>query len=182
MSASTVTENIRVPNDLIVKPLQWTDSHGDGYRCSQADTPYGRFVYGVDRAGIAYHSGPTALDKVPLGGNPHAVKVTPHEEIDHESEEAARAAAEALYAGLVLAQIASLTVSAVKEIAAAPKLDPRVLAAVSLLRTSLEKYADDCQEARSWGGPTIYPVHPIDERYAKNSAATLEIVEAAFKK
>jgi hypothetical protein len=180
MSTSNDAKSIRIPNDLIVKPLQWTDDHGEDYRCSKADTPYGLFVYGVDRAGVAYHSGPKSLDKVPLGGNPHAVKVTPHEEVDHESEEAARAAAEALYSRLVLAQITSLTVSADPGAPAAPKLDQRVLAAVSLLRTSLKKYADECQEARSWGGPTIYPVHPIDERYARNSAATLAVVEAAF--
>jgi hypothetical protein len=168
-----------VPNHLQVKPLEWVLELGDGFRIFRAESPFGQFTYGTDNRGISYHQGPTALDKVPLGGNPHAVKVTPHEDVDHADEEIAKAAAERLHAKLVLEQIGRLTVNIPKS---EPKLDPRVLAAVSFLRTSLKKYADDCQEARSWGGPTIYPVHPIDERYARNSAATLEVVEAAFKK
>jgi hypothetical protein len=166
-----------VPSDLKVKPLEWVFEHGDGFRIFRAESPFGQFTYGTDNRGISYHQGPTALDKVPLGGNPHAVKVTPHEEVDHADEEIAKAAAERLHAKLVLEQIRRLTVTVPRPEA---KIEPNVLAALSALRTSLKRYADDCQEARSWGGPTIYPVHPIDEPAARHSAATLAAVEAAL--
>jgi hypothetical protein len=167
-----------VPNDLQVKPLEWEFELGDGFRIFRAESPFGQFTYGTDNRGISYHQGPTALNKVPLGDNPHAVKVTPHEEVDHADEELAKVAAERLHAKLVLEQIGRLTLTIPKS---ESKLDPRVLTDLSALRTSLKRYADDCQEARSWGGPTIYPVHPIDEPSARHSAATLAAVEAALR-
>lgn len=34
----------------------------------------------------------------------------------------------------------------------------------------LRKYADDCEEARRWGGPAIYPRNPVTERNAREMA------------
>jgi len=34
------------------------------------------------------------------------------------------------------------------------------------LQTLLENYVKEREEARTWGGPTIYPPHPINEHNA----------------
>jgi len=53
---------------------------------------------------------------------------------------------------------------------------PRAIAALSSLAggeelrriaAALQAYADGCVEARSWGGPTMYPPHPADEETSR---------------
>lgn len=136
---------------LAVKPLEWSDNSADGYRLFNADSFFGRFSYGRDTTGQAYFQAP------------------PDVEIDLMSESDAKGAAEAFYANLVLEKIKELTVPV--QTPELPRIEPKVLAAVRELRASLKKYADDCDEARLWGGPTINPPNPINEdvarRYAK---------------
>lgn len=69
---------------VVVDELVWQPDHGDGYTLFRVETPVGRFVYGMDRKGQAYHQAPTVL-----GG------------ADHLSEADARAAAEADHLVLV---------------------------------------------------------------------------------
>jgi hypothetical protein len=38
---------------------------------------------------------------------------------------------------------------------------------LSELQFILEDYVEQCEEARTWGGPTMYPRHPITEHSAK---------------
>lgn len=47
---------------------------------------------------------------------------------------------------------------------------------VATLQTDLERYANDCAEARNWGGPTMYPRHPVTEDRARRDAHALQIV------
>lgn len=74
---------------LMVDELAWQPDHGDGYTLFWVETPVGRFVYGVDRKGQAYHQAPTVV-----GG------------ADHLSEANARAAAEADHLMLVREAVA----------------------------------------------------------------------------
>lgn len=41
------------------------------------------------------------------------------------------------------------------------------------LARDLQKYADDREEARQWGGPTMYPQNPITEEKARRYARLL---------
>lgn len=39
--------------------------------------------------------------------------------------------------------------------------------------TEIRKWVADCADARTWGGPTIYPAHPIDEARASRMATDI---------
>lgn len=128
------------------KPLEWVERSKDGYRLFQATTEVGHFSYGVDTTGQPYFQ-------------------TPHNEEDTTSEEAARLAAEEQYHKIIFRQIAPFLVPAPKQ-GPAPEV-------VAELQALLAKYATDCEEARSWGGPTIYPHNPFTEDFARRYAKLL---------
>jgi hypothetical protein len=44
---------------------------------------------------------------------------------------------------------------------------------VRQLIADLKKYAEQCDDARYWGGPTIYPHNPINETRAREVAKLL---------
>lgn len=69
-----------------IKPLVWQSRHGEGFKYFFTDTALGRFGYGVDKDGQAYHHG---LLK----------------DIDHASEEEARLSAEAEYYSAVTEKV-----------------------------------------------------------------------------
>ena len=133
-----------LPRELEVKPLVWRDEADDGYRLFTAETTFGRFVYGTDKTGQPYHQ-------------------TPCGEVDHADEDVARLAAETDYEAIVVEKVLSLTVPAQRS-------SPPV---VSELETLLRKYAEDCDEALTWGGPTIHPRNPIDAATARKFAKAL---------
>lgn len=136
-----------------VKPLEWKEHSGNGYRLFSADTEFGRFVYGTDGQSVAYHQGPGS-------------------DVDHGTEEEAKRAAEHLYGRLAMDKIRSLTVPAL-----GISLEPRHFPVLGELRAILKKYAEDCDEARSYGGPTIYPRSPFNEGFARKFALELGKVE-----
>ncbi|MCS4089162.1 hypothetical protein [Rhizobium sp. BK176] len=127
-----------------IKPPEWTDKSGEGFRLFKAQTSLGEFVYGVDFNGQAYHQG---LD---MTGR--------HEEVDHPTEDAAKIAAEAGYSRLVMRDFL-----AVSEPYSPPKPVLKEAKVVAELRDILVKYADECEDARSYGGPTMLPHFPLDE-------------------
>lgn len=43
-----------VPPAVKVKPLVWSEDHGEGYRIFYAKTPVGRFAFGTDKLGQSY--------------------------------------------------------------------------------------------------------------------------------
>lgn len=65
-----------------VKPLEWRKNHGTGFTCFCAETSVGGFAYGTDRYGKCWHSNPLEIT-------------------DHQTEDAARLAAEAQHAAMV---------------------------------------------------------------------------------
>jgi hypothetical protein len=141
-----------------IKSLEWTDKSGSNFRRFSAETSYGEFVYGTDFGGQAYHQG---LD---LEGF--------HEEADHPSEESAKVAAEASHARLAIRDILALS-----NPSPPPKAELKEAKVVAELRDVLVKYADDWEEARSWGGPTIEPRFPLDEGSARKIGARLASLE-----
>lgn len=141
-----------------IKPPEWTDKGGDGFRLFKAETSLGEFVYGVDFNGQAYHQG---LD---MRGR--------HEEVDHPTEEAARIAAEAGYSRLVMRDFL-----AVSEPFTPPKPVLKEAKVVAELRDLLVKYADECEDARSYGGPTILPHFPLDEGSMRVFGTRLAVLE-----
>lgn len=136
-----------------IKPLVWIENGGPDYRLFEADTEFGRFVYGTDRQSVPYHQ-------------------SPNDEVDHGTEEEAKSAAEQSYGRLALDKIRSLTVS----IPSTP-LEPLTFTVICELRSILLKYAEDCEDARSYGGPTIYPRSPFDEGFARKYAVELQALE-----
>jgi hypothetical protein len=54
-------------------------------------------------------------------------------------------------------------------------------ALVEALSRDLQAYADGCVEARYWGGPTMYPAHPINEDRARHDAKALTALLAAAR-
>jgi hypothetical protein len=142
----TATPNQAEPSVLTfrIKPPEWIDKSGADFRRFIAETSVGEFVYGVDFGGQAYHQG---LD---MRGR--------HEEVDHPTEESARIAAEAVYSRLVMRDVL-----AVSEPFTPPKPVLKEAKVVAELRDLLIKYADDCEDARSYNGPTILPHFPLDE-------------------
>ena len=130
------------------KPIAWIDRSQDGYRLVEADTQVGRFCYGVDLNNQPYYR-------------------TPTQEEDVATEEAAKLAAEEGYRTAIFQKIALL-------LAPAPKPGPAP-AVIAELQTLMAKYASDCEEARSWGGPTIYPETPFTEDFARRYARLLAI-------
>ncbi|MCZ7861028.1 hypothetical protein O9X98_06380 [Agrobacterium salinitolerans] len=136
-----------------IKPLAWVENSGPDYRLFEADTEFGRFVYGTDRQSVSYHQ-------------------SPKYEFDHPTEEEARKAAEQSYGRLALEKIHALTVSGV-----GAGREPLTFSVVGELISILLKYAEDCVEARSYGGPTIYPRRPFDEGLARKYAIQLKELE-----
>ena len=59
-----------------------------------------------------------------------------------------------------------------------PKPDPRIAAKARLRKVSqvLIKYGEGCEDARAWGGPTIFPVFPLDEAQAIQVGRDINIV------
>lgn len=136
-----------------IKPLAWIENSGPDYRLFEADTEFGRFVYGTDRLSVSYHQSPA-------------------EEVDHRTEEEARSAAEQSYGRLALEKIRALTVSG-----PVATREPKTFTVIGELRSILLKYAEDCVEARSYGGPTIYPRMPFNEGFARKYAIELKELE-----
>jgi hypothetical protein len=136
-----------------IKPLEWISNCGRDYRLFEADTEFGRFSYGTDRQSASYYQ-------------------TPTDEIDHWTEEGAKAAAEQTYGQLVLEKIRKLTVPAPAGVS-----ETKSFSVLIELRSLLLKYAEDCVEARSYGGPTIYPSMPFDEGLARKYAIKLKELE-----
>jgi hypothetical protein len=128
-----------------IKPPEWTDKSGDGFRLFKAETPHGEFVYGVDFNGQAYHQG------IDLRGR--------HEEVDHPGEDAARMGAEASYSRIVMRDFL-----AVSEPFTPPKPVLKEAKLVGELRELFAKYAEDYENALTYGGPTILPQFPLDDR------------------
>lgn len=139
--------------EVRIKPLEWKSGGEDDYTLYSCDTPYGRFVYGTDRTGVSYHQSPS-------------------DEVDHASEAAAKQAAEESYAALALEKIGQVTVPGIKSAG-----EKRTFSFVGELRAVLAKYADDCVEARYYGGPTIYPRSPFNEDFARKYATELKGLE-----
>jgi hypothetical protein len=146
--ASNVDEIIKHLEGVSPKPLEWTDRSKDGYRLFQASTEVGRFCYGVDTTKQPYFQ-------------------TPHQEEDTATEEAAKLAAEEQHRAIVYRKIAPFLVPT-------PKRGPSP-EVVAELQAVLAKYAADCEEARSWGGPTIYPQTPFTEDFARRYAKLLAV-------
>jgi hypothetical protein len=59
---------------------------------------------------------------------------------------------------------------------AAPVPVADVAPVVAELREMLREYADACEQARSWGGPTMLPNNPINEKTARRFARALGAV------
>ena len=45
----------------------------------------------------------------------------------------------------------------------------------------LREWADACADARTWGGPTMYPPNPITEQRARGLATTLKWTMSALR-
>lgn len=131
------------------KPLEWVDHSKESYRVFQAQTEFGRFAYGTDVNKQSYYQ-------------------TPDSEEDTETEEAAKIAAEEYYARLVFRKVATYVVPALRPVGPSPEV-------VAELQMLLAKYADDCAYARTWGGPVIYPMNPIDENTARKYGKLLAV-------
>lgn len=136
-----------------IKPLVWNENSRPDYRLFEADTEFGRFVYGTDRQSVPYYQ-------------------SPNEEVDHRTEEEAKSAAEQSYGRLALEKIRALTVS--REVTSR---EPKTFPVIGELRSILLKYAEDCEEARSYGGPTINPRMPFGEGFARKYAIELKELE-----
>lgn len=93
---------------VTVDPLTWADLSGDGARAFVADTPIGRFVFGTDNLGQAYHQNPD-------GGE------------DHPTEAAARQRAEAIHGMMLTERVGALgvTVAAVNAYGGMAAAEPR---------------------------------------------------------
>ena len=135
-----------------VKPLVWLEGSQDSCRVFRAETEFGKFCYGTDAAGQPYHQH-------------HG---TPPEEVDHRTEEYAKAAAERRYEDLVFKKIAAITLPADNW------AHPGLHSYVEQLRAMLQGYADDCERARaSLGEPVAAPANPITEETARKIASML---------
>lgn len=135
---------------MTIKPLEWADeSTSDGNRLFSAETDFGRYVYGTD-----------------LDGKPYCQ--SPDGETDHESEAGAREAVEAAYRKHVLDLVAPFTVVAEEDVAVSKAREASLD-----LAAKLSLYANECADARTWGGPTILPRNPIDEAAARRFGAAL---------
>nr|WP_250807594.1 hypothetical protein [Neorhizobium tomejilense] len=137
---------------LRIKPIAWETKSQYGWTMFTADTEFGRFAYGTDANGQSYHQDNAR-------------------EVEHPSEEAAKKAAEAAYRALALARIASVSVDP-------SEIETRAAAAKTVieLRELLARYAAECAEAETWGGPTIYPRNPIDQVSARRFAKALAVL------
>lgn len=151
-------ENEATPNvDKIVKhiagvqpkPLEWIDRSRDGYRLFQAVTEVGRFCYGTDTTSQSYFQ-------------------TPNQEEDVATEEAARLAAEECYRMIVYQKIAPFLIPVPVKTGPSP-------AVIAELQVMFTKYAEECADARTWGGPTIYPQNPITEDVARRFGTLLTV-------
>lgn len=147
--AAIVEEIIKRLTGVNPAPLMWRDVSKDGYRVFRAVNIFGHFSYGTDINNQPYFQ-------------------VPGKEEDTATEEAAKLAAEELYRKMVFRKVAEFVVPAPE--AAGPSA-----AVIAELQVILAKYADDCVEARSWGGPTIYPQNPITEAVARRFAKLLAV-------
>lgn len=56
--------------------------------------------------------------------------------------------------------------------------EEEAIARIEKLADDLMAYYEGCADARTWGGPTIYPKHPVDEARAYADAKALRRVIA----
>jgi hypothetical protein len=149
-TASNVDEIIKHLAGVRPKPLEWVDCSKDGYRLFQASTEVGRFCYGTDVTKQPYFQ-------------------TPDQEKDTETEETAKLAAEEHYRMAVYRKIAPFLIPDTDTAGPSP-------AVIAELQAMLTKYAEECADARTWGGPTIYPQNPITEDVARRFGALLTVI------
>lgn len=147
--ASNVEEIIKHLSGVRPKPLEWVDRSKDEYRLFQAHSEVGRFCYGTDATKQPYFQ-------------------TPNLEADTATEEAAKLAAEEKYRLMLFRKIAPFLVPAPEQAGPSP-------AVIAELQAILANYAEACADARSWGGPTIYPPNPITEDVARRFAKLLAV-------
>lgn len=57
----------------------------------------------------------------------------------------------------------------------------QAMARLEQLGSDLSSYSTGCAEAREWGGPTIYPRHPVDEIRARVDANAIQAVIDVFR-
>lgn len=166
---------------VTVDPLTWTDLSGDGARAFVADTPIGRFVFGTDNLGQAYHQDPD-------GGE------------DHPTEAAARQRAEAVHGMMLTERVGALgvTVAAVNAYSAGTAAaEPREGEAVAVRVTDAmiggalvgydkrpgyskpERFRDALQQVLDTFGP-LYAHPPAASSAAR--VAELEEQVAAYKR
>lgn len=144
-----------------IDPPKWKDMSGGGYRLFVAETPRGEFAYGISFNGTAYHRGIDSSGR--------------REETNHPDERAAKAAAELSYARHVTRDLNTLGNTCGCALPSLP--DTSV---VSELRRIFVEYAENCVEAKSYGGPTITPRFPLDEGSMRVFGLRLAALERAL--
>ena len=146
--------HIALASSFRVKPLEWAEGRQDNFRVFRAETEFGKFCYGTDASGQPYHQ----------------YHGTPPEEVDHRTEEDAKAAAERQYEDLVFKKVAALTLPADNS------PHPGLHAFVEQLRSMLQRYVVDCERARSLGEPVALPANPISEETARKIVNALSVL------
>lgn len=140
---------------VTVDPLTWADLSGDGARAFVADTPIGRFVFGTDNLGQAYHQDPD-------GGE------------DHPTEAAARWRAEAVHGMMLTERVGALgvTVAGVNAYGGTADAEPREGEAVAYTVVRDDVYTM-IRHAFFRGGAwwKEYGGHPDADVMLSNSAA-----------